>query len=181
MNQPFRYPSGFSLVELLLALSLIATLSLVAIPGAMALVRDSEISSQINNFQTHLNLARSEAIKRGKRTAVCPMTSNGDCAPGTYWGHGWITFIDANANRDLDPAEPVLARQQQPAGAVSLYSTPGRKLVVFRPDGRATGSNGTYTFCDKTEASAARAVILSNSGRARSSMKNSANQPLVCP
>ena len=45
-----------------------------------------------------LNMARSEAIKRGVRVTLCksadPDATTPACAPGAAWNQGWLVFVD---------------------------------------------------------------------------------------
>jgi type IV fimbrial biogenesis protein FimT len=61
-----------------------------------------------------------------------------------------------------------------------MRSTQGRKQIIYRADGRSAGSNLTLTFCDPGDKVPPRAVILSNSGRARISQTRWDGTPLSC-
>jgi type IV fimbrial biogenesis protein FimT len=54
-----------------------------------------------------------------------------------------------------------------------------RATLSFRPFGQM-GVTATLTFCDQRGSTAARAVIVSQTGRPRVSDRNSAGKPLSC-
>src|SRR5437868_6129720 len=80
---PIRAPTrqcGFSLYELIITLAIACGLTLASI-GLYSLVRDQRLTSEINQLLGHLALARSEAITRGYRVALCPSADNRRCEP----------------------------------------------------------------------------------------------------
>jgi type IV fimbrial biogenesis protein FimT len=68
--------------------------------------------------------------------------------------------------------------QAQPG--VAINSTSGRQELSFHPDGSSPGSNVTFTLCDVRGASHARAIVVSNSGRARKGVPDAAHAAAAC-
>ncbi len=75
--------SGFTLVELMITLAVMAIIASVAIPGFQAIITTNRLASQANDLVAALNYARSEAVKRRQTVTV---TSN----DGNNWSSGWI-------------------------------------------------------------------------------------------
>lgn len=94
---------GFTLLELLTTLTVVAVLLTVGVPGFFDIVRNNRAAANANEMVSALSIARSEAIRRGARVAVCP-SSNGTSCTGT-WSDGWIVFADAATS---DTAAPVV-------------------------------------------------------------------------
>ena len=92
--------AGFTLVELMVTLSIAVILLTIGVPSMIDLIRDARLASQSDQFASTLNLARTEAIKRRSNIKVCPSTTpNSDtsvlCDAGaTAWATGW-TVIDS--------------------------------------------------------------------------------------
>ena len=63
--------AGFSLTELLVVSAIAATLAAVAVPSFAGFLATQRSSSTVTRFVGSLNLARSEAIKRNGRMALC--------------------------------------------------------------------------------------------------------------
>lgn len=85
--------SGFSLLELLTAMVVMAILLAVVIPGFFEIYAKNRIAAQSNDFNTAISLARNQAIKRG--TPVCIVrtgSTNGN------WDGGYRVFVDKNTN-----------------------------------------------------------------------------------
>lgn len=85
-----RLSGGFTLVELLVVMALIAILAAIGVPSYQSIVNSNRITAEINGLVTHLQYARAEAVKRGQNVTV---TSNN----GNNWEGGWVV-ADANNN-----------------------------------------------------------------------------------
>jgi type IV fimbrial biogenesis protein FimT len=169
---------GFSLPELVFTLVLAAGLAAWAVPAFRDLRLDTARTSEVNRFVQAVHLARSEAIKRNSVVSLCPSGNGTTCAPGSDWGIGWIVFVnrdqDSPAARDVD--EPLLLASA-PWSAGHIRSN--RSTLSFRAFGQS-GVTSTVTFCDERGAAAARAVIISQTGRPRTSDQTATGDVLSC-
>jgi len=171
---------GFTLAEVVFALAILAGLLGWGLPSFRETLRNAARSREINQFVHALHLARQEAIKRNGVVSLCPSTDGELCAPpGTPWQAGWIVFVntDADAPAARDPGEPLLGvAAHWPEGSLEG----NRSTLSFRPFGQM-GVTATFTFCDDRGARAARAVIISQTGRPRVSQRSPSDGPLTCP
>jgi type IV fimbrial biogenesis protein FimT len=166
--------SGFTLLELLLAVTVISVLLLVAAPSMSAMMNSVGLTSASNDLLAHIYLARSEAIKRHSRVALCKSADGDTCATSGGWEQGWIVFHDANNNGVIDAGEPVIAREQALPAAFRLTGNQNvAKYISFEPTGstRMVGGAfqaGTLTLCRQSPTSnEARQIILNAVGRPR--------------
>jgi type IV fimbrial biogenesis protein FimT len=107
---------GFTLVELMVTLAVLAILITVGIPAFGDLVRNNRVTSQTNELVTALNIARSEAVKRGRNVqVVVAMEAN-----------GWSAVVSV-VGAAGDPLR-VIGRE---GSTVTVNSA----TVVFRPTG----------------------------------------------
>lgn len=172
--------TGYSIFDLIITSAVAGILSLGAV-GMNGMVQDARTTAQINQLMGHLNLARSEAIKRGIAVTLCKTENGASCAAGSEWHKGWIIFVDNNVNRQIDDGETII-QIEQPLEAVALNFAGALnhdRYVTYKPDGMVE-PNGTFTFCDNRGTDKAKAIILLGTGRPRVSSVSSNNGPLTC-
>ncbi len=179
---PYRpRTNGITLIESLVGLSILGLLISFGTPTLAGMIAKHAVTAETNSLMTFINYARTEAIMRQSRVALCPSTENNQCQPSTNWDHGWLTYVDSNENRRLDPEEAVLAIHQSDDDQTQVHSSRGRTQLSFLPDGHASWSNGTYRICSTSGKAEPRAVIVSTTGRPRISTVDPRGKPLTCP
>ncbi|RYD15040.1 MAG: prepilin-type N-terminal cleavage/methylation domain-containing protein [Lysobacteraceae bacterium] len=163
-----RIPRGFTLVELLMVLAIVAVLSTLAAPAFGSFIGRTQARTARNVLETSLNQARIAAVNHGGHVVVCPSLDAEHCARTTTWHQGWILYVDLDHDRVRADHEPLLAVGQVHASGVAIVSSSGRVVLDYRPDGSAAGTNLTLTICDRRSgASGASTVVVSPSGRVR--------------
>ncbi len=163
--------AGFSLIELLATLSVVAMLLLAAGPSYRAWIAGRQLANHAHYLAATLIQTRSEAIKRGYRVNLCKSQDGRRCADTGGWETGWIMFVDENRTGDIDGGEAVL-RLAGPAGdgITVTGNRPVEDYVSYTGLGRARMLSGalqmgTFVVC-KPGLDALR-VVLAESGRAR--------------
>lgn len=118
-----RANRGYSMIELLVTLSVAGVLVSAAIPSFRDYVASSRLSSGTNLLATHLNAARSEAVTRSMPVAVCASADQATCSDSTDWSSGWIVFTDATGEPGVfDGDDELLHADQPPNRDLSLQS-----------------------------------------------------------
>lgn len=88
---------GFTLVELLITIVVATILLAVGVPAFQSFIKNNRVTAQTNDLISAIQLARSEALKRGTNTVVCPSTDLKSCTNDKEtWADGWIVFSDLN-------------------------------------------------------------------------------------
>ncbi len=87
--------TGFSLVELLVTLAVAVILVTAATPSLLQFVRANRLAAASNELVAALQLARAEALRRGRPVGVCASGDQSTCNAGGDWSGGWILFQDA--------------------------------------------------------------------------------------
>ena len=157
---------GFTVLELLIALAVLAIVLILGIPALSEYGLRQRMSATINALHTHLALARAEAIHLNTHVVACPGNRTVGCIDGNDWSQGWIVFSDLNGDRQLQSLEH-LHRAEPALEQLFVLSTPGRSNIRFYPNGSAPGSNGSINFCDRRGPAEARRLVISNLGRIR--------------
>lgn len=175
-----RKAIGFTLLELLITLAVVAIIVSIGAPSLSGGLNDSRLRTSANSLQSALSAARSTAVAKGVIVTVCKSTTSQTCASGSDWAEGWIVFVDKGTigvvdAEDADLSSGTASDQrilvQQGLGesvAVKAESNTGGGLnyVSFQPNGftrNADGQfqSGTFLFCDERgdSAGAKRRVV----------------------
>jgi type IV fimbrial biogenesis protein FimT len=175
-----RRQSAFTLWELVWTLAIVGVTAAWGIPSFREFLLDAERTADINAFVTAVQLARSEAAKLGRPIVLCKTPDRRRCADDELrFDAGWMVFVNVDDVRppQRTAAEPLLyAHEPRSRGPI----TANRRLFEFRAFGwRST--NGTVTFCDARGSAAARAVIVSYTGRPRVAAIGPGGRTLICP
>jgi type IV fimbrial biogenesis protein FimT len=176
-SRPPHRQRGVTLIEQIMVLAIIAVLMGIAAPPLRQLLSRNELRVAQTDFIAALQHAREAAVMSGKRTLFCPTRDGSSCSDATRWESGWL--LGRDSNRDDQPDGGPLHVGQGYAGKVAIYSSGGRHVVRFHPDGSASGSNITLLFCQPSKASDALVVVVSNAGRIRGAPANAA-QAATC-
>jgi type IV fimbrial biogenesis protein FimT len=147
-------------------LAVTGTLTVLSLPATERMHGGSQVRSAASAFMNDVNLARSEAIKLGRKAVLCPSMDGTRCLSEGEWHRGWILFDDRDGDREHAPGE-TLVRQIGAQSGVTLVTSRSRRRLVMHPTGFSPGSNGTYTVCPKRSDGTPLAVIVANNGRAR--------------
>ena len=168
-NRASRLQCGFTVLELMITVSIAALLLVTGIPSFQNYSQQQHIKAAVTSLQNDLMIGRSEAVHLNARVVSCPGTPENGCTGDTEWSDGWIVFADSNADRQRQPDEAIV-RRGQAFENLRIVSSTGRTDIRFFPDGSTPGSNGSITFCGLGGPGQARKLIISNLGRIRREM-----------
>jgi len=159
---------AFSLFELL-AVILIAGITLtLAIPSGQNLIQRNQATTQINRIVAALNLARSEAIKRGVPVIFCK-SADGQTCSGT-WSDGQILFADEVGDRKIRSDDQLIRilGPINPGATLSWKGFRSNNFIQMEPSGIGRIMSGSFQYCPaKNQLKFAKKIILSRSGRVR--------------
>lgn len=138
-----RKRAGFSLVELMVVVAIAAILMGMAAPSFRELIQNQRLTTSANNLFAAINLARSEAIKRGARVDLAPVAGTGE------WNRGWAVFIDADMNQKPGPGEEIIFSQGPIPRGINITSNRSGSPVQFlsyNGAGRAQMMSFSFSF-----------------------------------
>ena len=131
---------GFTLVELMVTVAVMAILAAIAIPSFTSLINSNRLVSQANELVGVVQGARSEAIRYNQRVYVCSSSNGTSCSGSATW-NGWLVFVDRD--RNAAPAASEILQQGTVKAPLLLTSALGNGTFHFRPDGYARGAAET--------------------------------------
>jgi len=156
---------GFTLLETLVVLALLAILSSLAAPGLTQILHGQQVRRASIDLAMAFILAKQEAITR-QRPVIVESRDND-------WDKGWKVFVDLDGDGGLDDGESVLRSSDSSADGVRISgNTPVSRYVRYMPTGEAKLQSGgfqagTITLCHSDGQQAVRKLVLSPSGRMR--------------
>ena len=185
-----RTLSGYSLLELMVTVTVAGVVLGFGVPSFMQLQRNNAMIGVANDLVSSLSIARSEAVKRQVPVTLCSSPNPTDAAPACGFGNGgYIVFVDENngvlgdatdGNAIVDANELVLLQRDDPGavinissngGAYASYATNG--YLVPTAVGQGQPSMTVILICDDRGnedaggRSSARVVQIAPTGRAQ--------------
>ncbi len=162
-----KIASGYTLIELMITVSIVAILVAVAVPNMQQFVKNERLTGQINTLISHLMLARSEAVKRNQSVVLCTSSNNTSCTANTPAQNGWIVYVDVDNSGGFTAGDELIKVQQALEGNVTLTNL---QTVVYDNRGFAPSVTAqTYSLCDDRGNSFAKVLSISQTGRVRRS------------
>ena len=147
---------GFTLIELIAMVVLIAIVSTLAIPAWQSSVQRSQVASDARTLSQAFTLARSEAVTRGVQVSVCPLSMTAAATRcGDDWQDGWLVYLGNSDNFQTDKRLRVYQGSQ--AREIAGKST----RVTFNPRGMASAFS-SWSFCSGDHG---MSIFLARSGR----------------
>ena len=155
---------GVTLLELMTAIAVLAVLAAVGVPAFSAIVRNNQIAGQSANLVAAMNLARSEALKRGTRVSVCAAADNDTCAEDGNWTNGWIVFADDFGDMGVlnDADTPIQVWPRVTSGVDITTEAPS---VTFTRSGRAEFAESLTVSKNGCTGDQKREIAIGISGR----------------
>ena len=173
--------AGFSAIELLVTTTIIGIMISAAASAMGRFMARQNIVLESEQLISTLNNARITAIAANDRVVLCPSSDRRSCSREPDWHYGLLVFVDRNRDREFDPEDRLLLARQSSGSRVSITTSRARRRISYNGVGTSPGSNVTFSLCDPSGLARPRAVIISNSGRARRSDTRPRGDPIRCP
>ncbi|KGU54507.1 pre-pilin like leader sequence [Xanthomonas phaseoli pv. phaseoli] len=167
----FRRSAGFTLVELMITIVVLAILLTIAFPSFRGTLRSNRVASSANETLGLLSVARSEAIRNRRGGGVCGSASGTAC--DNNWAAGMLAWADTDGDGAFKTGDTVL---RFVAIDTSLSSTgPSGAVIAFDGRGRRVAStNQQITLQPVTcDGQALRRTLLVNAAGQITSQKSS--------
>jgi type IV fimbrial biogenesis protein FimT len=153
MNRNVRRQRGFTLVELMVSVTVLGVLAVVAVPSFTNMMNRNRLAAQSNELLSAIQYARTEAIRDSGRVTFCGTTSadadsDADCTAADtppYW-----VVIGAKAGGGQEQRRVFAVKEP-------LKVSTDLEKITFTADGLARDSatqalvKGSITVCQETK------------------------------
>lgn len=175
-----RRAGGFSLIELMVAVVVLAILTGIALPNFRSFMQRNTVTSQANAILADLQYARNDAITRRVITEICGSTDGTACTGSNAFEGGWVVYRETapGPTATFTAADEVQRVTQAPSGvSIRLVDDTGGAVddVGFNQQGSVVGDqplhflicskSGDDTVGESTQAAPGSELLLSSSGR----------------
>ena len=166
--QSERQQRGFTLVELMIVLSIAAIILLVAIPSFERTYQRNAMTSSLGDIMSMVAKARTEAVSRNLSVTLCGSNDQASCNTNS-WEEGWIVIETATPGNVIYIGQPLRRGM-----TLRTLNFPNAGEVVIEESGWLT-SMGTFRLCDARGVAEMRAVNVSRVGQPRIAVDEDSN------
>lgn len=130
---------GFTLVELMVTVAIVAILAAIAFPNFESTMRSNRVATATNELVASINLARSEAMRSPNGAALCASADGAVCGAGATWSDGWMVWSSGDADNQPNGKQDRVLRYSQGPNRISIQadSTTLGSIVRFDNRGRS--------------------------------------------
>jgi len=141
--------AGLTIIELMVTLFVVSILVSLAGTSFSTFTQNNRMAIAVNDINSVIHLARTEAIKRNASVSICASTSyydaSPDCDASATFDDGWILFIDATSgntpNLKVDSGDTIIKGHGPSSDGLILSvadttnAITGIQFISFRPNG----------------------------------------------
>ena len=176
MPMKIKSNQGFTILELLVVLTIASILLGIAIPSFQSTVKRNSVQSHQNDLSSMVAIARSEAVGRSEVVTICGSANLTSCSNSSDWSTGWIVFVDdgvggGTASDGIRNGTEEIVKVYKYQGTNSLVvkdsAGNGFNAISFNSRGAVVqGLKATLRICDgSADVNYARAFLLEKTGR----------------
>lgn len=101
-----RFTTGFTLLEIMITLAIMAILLTIGVSGYTRLIDNTQNRKTSDSLKASIAQTRSESITRGGNVRFCGSSNGSTCT--TSFNDGWLIYYDSDADASLTGADTVL-------------------------------------------------------------------------
>lgn len=164
MNRFYR-TRGFTLLELLITLSIMAIITALALPAMGSMIESSRSRAVRQQLQSFLGEARSQALSTSRIVTVCHLAENSECSDDLAFP--LTMFADFDRNAELGEEEEILKTLDFSLPQDSSIKWNRNGYIRFWPSGGTGALTGSITYCHFYDDKYEFRVVIARTGRVR--------------
>lgn len=169
-----RRTLGFSIIEILIVIILMAIVAALAMPNMRSFFHKSNAETSTRQLLSAIQATRSAAVQSRQIASLCPSSDGISCS--RRWDDQLMVFIDSNKNGKRSKDEEIIhVRSGLQSGAYiewSAFRNP-KYYIQYRPDGSTNYHNGTFAYCPPIDPQINhRQIKINRAGRPRIAFKH---------
>jgi len=156
--------SGFTLIEALISLTIIAILAAISLPAARDFISHTQEELLQKQLIHVIQLAKHEAIAMHAPVGLCQSDNQSTCSGS--WEQGQLIFLDETADGIVHSRQQIISVMQMSVqhGRIKWRSFPRyRQYLLFSPMQWMENENGTFWHCHADKS--VWAMTVSKTGR----------------
>lgn len=165
LNHQIVKSQGFTLIEMLLTLAIVAILVSMAIPRYEQFVAQQDVNRVTQQMRDHLQLARNYAQTHQTTVQLCPVNGVNDAIPTCSQETAWKAWMVAEVD-DKGAVRQVIARSEPILSSIQINSG-NRKMIKMNRQGGADGFDGTFVITSTQLSNVDKKLTLASNGRTR--------------
>ena len=165
LNHQIVKSQGFTLIEMLLTLAIVAILVSMAIPRYEQFVAQQDVNRVTQQMRDHLQLARNYAQTHQTTVQLCPVNGVNDAIPTCSQETAWKAWMVAEVD-DKGAVRQVIARSEPILSSIQINSG-NRKMIKMNRQGGADGFDGTFVITSTQLSNVDEKLTLASNGRTR--------------
>lgn len=163
-NIPLVGIKGFTLIELIITMTIVGIMVALAAPGMQSFVSSNRLTTQVNDLLADISLSRSEAIKRNISSGICVTAAGGtSCVTSGNWTNGWQVYYCTSTTVPCPSGSKEAIKMHEKLTGNNTLSTPGDE-IAFSKSGLLSSGAGQFTLTDP-KTGGKRIVCLGTTGR----------------
>ena len=147
--------SGFSLIELMVTIAILAVLAMVAIPEMTALLKNTKLKTAPRHLVSTLQEMKLRAVKENAITVLIIDEANDE----------YTAFLDNNSDKILDTNEEIIAQIDLQNDQLAIISSTSSKKLGF--NGRGLLDSGACTITITNSTGRQKEVVINLMGNIR--------------
>ena len=153
----FNIKQGFSLLEMLVTLSIIIILLAISFPTLQIFLTQTEDSILCSQLTRAIQLARNEANTRNEKVMLCKSSDLKTC--GGDWLNGYIIL---SQDKLIYSFKNITKK-----GVLHWRARAHRDYLEFSPEGYTNNINGSFWYCANDTSNPVWAITVSKTGLSR--------------